>query len=222
MTHRSAIAQQAATWTPPADLAAWYYGNSVTDSKWTDRSGAGNHATLGGLASLSASGLWLPGASTDFADVPVVLTGQSLTVSMWAWLEADTSTYTVLFGANSYNTGCMFGLQRTGAQAMQMWINSDKIVSANNTIIATGQWQHTAMVFDDDLGQGTLYVDGASVGSGAISSSIPTAASGRMGNSPVGFQAPAKGLLDDVFVHLATLSESDISDIIANSPGSHA
>ena len=222
MTHRRAIAHQSGIWTPPAGLAAWLYGDSITDGKWTDRSGNARHATLYADAEIGVNGLTLDGTD-DYAaiDHDAALSGTAATYCCWGrrsaadrkdvWLNKQNTSGSSYLGVNTEATNMV----KAYAETSGGW----KIIDGADSIDAD-EWVHYAVVGETNALR--LYVDGnlaaSLTGTWALSARTTPLLIGR-GYQPNAF---TYGVIDDVQIYTAALSSDAIADIYANSPGSHA
>ena len=227
MTHRSAIAGQGGgvAWVPPAGLLGWWYGDSTTGGAWTDRSGAGNHATLFNEPTLSADGMACVAASKQYAQSPAIYAASEIRpVTLCAWIRRAASPDKGMAVEQYASRGVGVG-----------WGGISQLVAGNNAIIhnlsiawvpaspavtiGTG-WRHLALTV-----AGTthlMYLDAVLVHTYA---SAFVAADGAapiiIGGDPSGVRA-STCTFDDAMAYGAALTQEQIADIMANSPGSHA
>jgi hypothetical protein len=200
----------------PSDLEAHWYGDDTTDSKWTDRAGNGHHATLVGSPTLSANGLTT--TSGKYATVPDTpsLGASAGTLCAWVYPTASlTASIRIFLGGWKSPTEYYLGTVTTTAAAGG--INN---VTANSiAAVAEDTWQHLALRWDgDDI---TISVDGAK-GTPVTQETGSTAAHLMYLGTYDATNYPWVGDMDDVMIFSQCLSDADLADVRANSPGSHA
>ncbi len=227
MTHRSSVAQQAAGgWTPPAGLAAWYYGDSLTDGKWTDRSGTGNHAVLVGSPTLSANGLALNGTDQRAYVAANATLAFAEAYTVCAWVRQSAISGGTPFGVVARRLGQAFWAlyARQSYWRGETQNGGGTVTGRTIRAVELDVWHHLAISMH---GTGyVVYADGSptaeqigtvTIASNATSKDIDIgydAASGAASHLP--------GDLDDIQLYGAALSGEQIAALYANSPGSHA
>ena len=151
-------------------VALWHFeegsGNSVADS-----SGSGNDGTIYGAAwtndvPSSALGDWaiyFDGVD-DYVDVPdnYTLALDSLTIE--AWINTNTSIYSVFiikqgtFNQNLYNIALTAEGLANGAVRGEL--SSDRTDVYSSTRVNDGEWHHIAFVRDTATQEAKIYIDG--------------------------------------------------------------
>ena len=216
-------------------------GHWTFDETLTDRSGNGNSAQLDGDAGFvadpppnglgSTHSLSLRGGA--FALVPhspALDAPRSFTVALWfklrsspvMWPTRGVEPVALLTKGNQWNrpnygvsTGEYYYLAGRGLGGMIC-------PGIDPGVLSTGGWRHVAAVFDADMAEGKLYVDGVLQHRVANAPTDPLNADpiymGRYRNCP----AWLDGLLADVRVYNRPLSDAEVAELVpgarANSP----
>ena len=224
MSHRRAIARRAA-WVPPAGLVSWWYGNSVTDGRWTDRTADGANATLAGNAYLASDGLQLDGTG-DWATLENVpnITGSAATFCAWVNVPYRISNTPMILTKSDGTDLAQFEFRLQGTSLAAAFAGNISGTYKNitaETPITLNVWQHIAVVFNGSTI--TFYTNGNSDGTtAALGQLVYQAKDGmiaaRRKTLPL---FPFVGKIDDLMAYGSALSSAQVSDIIANSPGTH-
>ncbi|MDQ0116799.1 LamG-like jellyroll fold domain-containing protein [Paenibacillus harenae] len=167
----SAIASATTGSMPDASLISWYKFDDTIGTKAADASGYGNNATINGGASWTA-GQFGGAAELDGTDNYIALPAGSVsgadTITIAAWVKVDTaSNWTRIFDFGSGTSTTMYLTPKNGANgkirfAIKNNGSSEQIIDGTEAL-ATGGWHHVAVTLNGSTG--TLYVDGAQVGS---------------------------------------------------------
>ena len=187
--HHGAL-QGAAAWTPPVGLLGWWYGDLLSGDKWADRIG-GNHMTKNS-GTLSANGL---AAGTATVGTPI---SNVTPFSFCCWIRQRDSA--ILSDASSY----------------LIYADSNPLVYVRPT--ASGYvpwgtyphavWTHLAWTRSGNVHR--LYFDGSE------HSGSPKTLSGATSWITIGADYAITDVMD---YHGTILTQAQIADICANSPG---
>jgi hypothetical protein len=220
----------ASAWTPHAGLIAWLYGDSVTDSKWSDRSGNGHHFTLYGSPTLASDGMTVNEANSQYARLAESggLTDGPFTACCWYKATNTSQSGCILFVGDDYGAapqrgGIGFGAGGTdwdGTGEHLLILNGSVAWLTPPTAVHLGTaWHHLALAFAAG-GAYEVWADGTSVLSGTSDLNggllVPQISVGYEINTRY-----AHGTIDDVMIYDSVLSHDEIHDIMANSPGKH-
>lgn len=222
MTHRSAIAGQGGgAWTPPAGLVGWWYGDSLTNGAWTDRLAGGNHADLFGDASVGSDGILLDGvgdyAKASDSGFPSGVVA-ALTVLFWCRPIALVPDMTAI----SYGTAQQsraIGINYRSNTKMRVLAYLNDANGASTTTLAVNAWQHRGFSL---AGSSVTYWTGGATDGIATMSATPNVTANALWIGMLTGILPWSGYVDDVQIYASVLSASEVADIMANSPGSHA
>ena len=212
-------------------LLAYYKCESATGTTLPDSSGNGNDGTLvGGTAGYSfATGkvgkaLALVKAGSGYVSVPPAVFANAKDITVATWINVTTSqNWPRVFDvgvnakiANNTATGTHYmnlvpkndGTNLAFAISKDGYDSEQKLTTA---ALATGTWTHVAVVLSS--GQGTLYVDGAVAGSGAISlrpADLGTIDYAYLGKSQFSNDPNFDGQIDEFRVYGRALSAAEI------------
>lgn len=153
--------------------------------------------------------------------------GQSLSLAAWVKRENSISDNEVIIGRDAASTGSMkfwLGLTDTGAPAFRLTDGSGADSArqiTGGTAIADGAWHHVVGVYDADLGQLRIYVDGVEAGTpepasftiGLISNNAPLVI-GALNTVP---QHVFEGDIDEVAFIKDALDEDMADKMVQNS-----
>jgi hypothetical protein len=215
-------------------LLAYYKCESATGTTGTtlpDSSGNGNDGTLvGGTAGYSfttgkvGKALALVKAGSGYVSVPPAVFANAKDITVATWINVTTSqNWPRVFDvgvnakiANNTATGTHYmnlvpkndGTNLVFAISTDGYGSEQKLTTA---ALATGTWKHVAVVLSS--GQGTLYVDGAVAGSGAISLrpvDLGTIDYAYLGKSQFSNDPNFDGQIDEFRVYGRALSAAEI------------
>ena len=210
MTHRSAIAQQAAA----PDLLGWWYSDSLTGGALTDRTGNGGHAALIGNASVSGGCLTLLGGE-GAAVVPVDLVGGLTKFTFATWINLDTAghaNYGNILGTGdgsptSWNFTCGIAIKVAGVKKTanfghyaDVWRHYAATVRLNGTNAEVAMY----------LNGGLLSIYGQPITASVIAASTYTA----IGGFPSLYKT-VPGYMDDIRIYASAKTASEITAIYA-------
>ncbi len=208
------------SWAPPAGLAAWYYGDSLTDGQWTDRSGHDRHATITGSPPDADGIVGQSYASEDAYD-------PAATLSVCYWLYTQYSVANT--GAVHVGSFDLYALKISGMWSSSTTIYVDWRNESAGRMYYTfppedkNAWAHIAIVASST--RRVFYRNGVVVESDTDVVTGNTGTGLQVGRCRMGtawhYLRPGSRI-DDVMVVNALLSEEQIADIYAHSPGSHA
>jgi hypothetical protein len=229
----SALADAGTTDAGSSLIGRWTFdeGSGATS---VDRSGHGHDAALKGAAAWSAAGrsgggLLLDG-TTGYADVGATLVdpAKSFTVACWVKL-AVANTWAVAVSEDDVN-GSAFGLKLRGDNSNTFdfdFQTSDAmspgfVVAQSKSTAVASAWTHLAGVYDKSGGGAIrVYVNGVMEAKSAFAQSL-VAPKGHLliGRGLYNGAAGSfvNGVIDDVEVHDAALTDADIAAIFATGP----
>lgn len=230
MSHRSAIPTQIVPgWAPPSGCVRWYYGDSLTDGKWTDRLGDANHATLVNGATVGGNGLVCVRGSATRAlggDVGDGYTALSLFARVYHTSSSSKTTYAYLSKrAAATATGIPYELRYYQYYEGHPDTGVTGVVRGTTPAVKYGHalginaWHTVAMTWDGDTL--TVYVDGSPVSGAADVTLVDNNTQFTVGTDGLG-NSGMQGYIDDVMLFSRAISEAEIADIVANSPGRHS
>nr|CEL21792.1 Beta-galactosidase [Kibdelosporangium sp. MJ126-NF4]CTQ92572.1 Beta-galactosidase (EC 3.2.1.23) [Kibdelosporangium sp. MJ126-NF4] len=226
--HRSYPSQDGPVTLPPPDAGHWKFDE---DSGTTalDTSGRGLNATMRGGASRYAGRIgytgWFDG-KTGFAETagPVLNTEESFSVAGWAYIDDFTKQVTV-FGQDGQQVST-FQVQLDPSS--RRWVavvprtdqaNPERVTLASADP-AVGGWSHLAVVYDKNLSQLKLYVNG-------ILSGVQVGVSVRASTGPLAIARckwnGANGCfftrgVDDVRAYRKALSDGEVRGVHDETP----
>jgi hypothetical protein len=167
----SAIASATTDGMPVASPISWYKLDETSGTTAADASGNSNHGTMNGGTA------WTTGKIVGAADLagtngyialPGGIVSGTDTITIAAWVNLDTaSNWTRIFDFGSGTSTTMFLTPRNGANGkirftIKNSASSEQIIDGQSAL-PTGGWHHVAVTLNGPTG--TLYVDGAQVGS---------------------------------------------------------
>jgi glucose/arabinose dehydrogenase len=200
---------------PPSGLVAAYSLNSVSGTTVADVSGNGNTGTVSGAA--AAAGKYGGGLSFDGVNDWVTVNDSNsldLTTGMtlMAWVNPSAlagSWRTVVFkegGAGSIDYS-LYAAESTNKPVGQVYVGGEQNV-LGTTSLAPNVWSHLAVTYDGATLK--LYVNGAVVGSKAVSGAItPTTGALRIGGNNI-WSEWFQGLIDEVRIYGRALTQAEI------------
>ncbi|XEC95926.1 family 43 glycosylhydrolase [Paenibacillus tarimensis] len=155
--------------------------------------------TLGKAAVFDgASGIRLPDG---------LILGDRYSVSMWLNPEALTSFTTTFFGAASTDSWISLVPQSWDSNLM-LWSGTAWYDGITNVMTPTNQWTH--VVFTVDKGDVKVYVNGVRRFTGTHFPNVFTDAGGVFGLGVNYWDAPFKGLMDDLRIYEVALTEEKV------------
>jgi hypothetical protein len=176
----------------------------------TDTSGEENHATL------TSSNLWIIGreggalklnGTNDYATAENVNVGNQLTVAAWICSSNLVGEHAVIGEAAGYTLKTSGTTLRFTTPGIK-----DHSFAAN---FVTGQWYHVVVTFEAGISNGCkFYVNGQFRGATNAAAKNLTTNATWLGRNQWGQYF--SGLLDDVRIYRAVLSQSEISALYAN------
>jgi RHS repeat-associated protein len=199
----------------------WWQLNQASGTSVTDSSGTGNTANATSVTWSGGAGTFNGSSSDITTNGPVLNTAGSFSVSAWANVASDTTSYQGIAGQQS-TAEDGFRLQYTGTG---LWsfnrtttdtATSPTLVSVNSTAAAqTGTWTHLVGTFDASTGTMTLYVNG--VAQGTAADTTPFAASGPLGIGADQWKAKITdwfdGSIANVQVYPRVLSPAEVTTL---------
>ena len=208
---------------PP--LFAYYPFDQTAGPTIPDTSGNGHGGTLVGTATFPAAvignGLSLPGVSGDYVALPGALlqTVTSVTLALWVNVRADQAWQRVFDFGSSPNV-YMFLTPHAGGTSIARFAISTTGNATEQRLDATsvlpvGAWTHVAIVLG--AGGGTLYINGAAVGTNAALTLRPAdlgaAANNWIGRSQFTADPSFNGQIDDLRIYASALTAGQITTI---------
>ncbi|MFF5233321.1 LamG domain-containing protein, partial [Dactylosporangium sp. NPDC000521] len=217
-TPDGSVFNRKATLVPNWTLDPAWSGDPATTPAWlTNDSHDGNggvqlNGTTGYVSTHDDKGTQ---TTADDVERPVLRTDQSITVTAWAKLDANTNIDQAVV-----NQGPFFLMARGWDHKWGVTMyqpngsgGTAHIEAISNAVATTGQWVHLACVFDKATGELRLYINGVrqnSTGHGAIGD--PSTNSLTMGDwSGTTFG----GAIDDVHVYQGVLNDREIANSYA-------
>lgn len=186
-----------------------------------------NDGTITG-ASWTNDGRFGKALSFDGSDDQVVVTDAKsldldgdLTVSAWVKPASLRSYMTVLIKERPTASDYAYALYATNGGTQyrpNAWVEATGLYAPNP--IATGAWQHLAMVYDS--GKFTIYVNGVESGTQTgVAPPLDSAGNLRIGGNTIWNNEFFHGLIDEVRVYNRAVPQRDlvISDTPGNNPG---
>ncbi|MDF2987562.1 MAG: hypothetical protein K0R50_3072 [Eubacterium sp.] len=206
------------------DLVAKYEFNETSGTTAADSSGNGKNATLTGAtfaAGKTGNALSLSG-STQYAKLPsgIVSTCNDITVA--AWVKLDTvSSWSRIFDFGTGTSSYMFLTPSSSANKIRFAISnggSGSEQQINGTAaLTTGSWKHVAVTLSGN--SGTLYIDGAAVGTNTGMTLNPS----DLGATTLNYIGKSQfsdpyldGLVDDFVIFNRALSQTEIASLAGN------
>ncbi|ACU73856.1 protein of unknown function DUF1680 [Catenulispora acidiphila DSM 44928] len=208
---------------PPPPLVAWYAFDETSGSTAADASGNGHTANLAGTTShvtgRTGGAVHLDGASGYVALPSGLLSGAGdFTIATWVKLDSAPS-WSRIFDIGSGTTSYMFLTPNSGAGTLRFaittggWSTEQQINSS--ATLPTGAWTHVAVTVAGSTG--TLYVNGAAVGS----TTGMTLNAGSLGGSPNSWLGRSQyagdpflpGALDNTRIYSRALSAGEIGSL---------
>jgi hypothetical protein len=207
---------------PPPTFVAWYKFDETSGTTAADASGDGKTATLTGIttwvAGRSGNAVHLDGSS-GYVKLPNgILNGASdFTVAAWVKLDSvpawsrifdfGTGTNSYMFLSPNSGSGAVRFAITTGGWSTEQQINGTSALPA-------GVWTHVAATLSGNTG--TLYVNGASVGTNTGVTLRPSSLGGTtntwLGRSQ--YSDPyLPGALDNVRIYSRALSASEVGNL---------
>jgi hypothetical protein len=229
--YRSYPAQTASA-LPEAD-AAWWKFDENTGTSAGDSSGQGRTATLKGgatwIGGRDTYSSWLDGTS-GYAETagPVLDTTRSFSAAAWVHLTQAGTTNTAVLAQDAGRLSA-FSLGYNGATKTWMALapTADKdnpgtaVVILNSTeTAAVGAWTHLAMVYDADLRQLRLYVNGLLSATKVGVSVLPSAGPMSIGRAKWNGVKSAffPRAIDDVRVYARALGDGEVRKVHDDAP----
>jgi hypothetical protein len=208
---------------PP--LFAYYPFDQTAGPTIPDASGNGHAGTLAGTATFPAgvtgNGLSLPGVSGDYVALPAALlqTVTSVTITLWVNVRAD-QTWQRAFDFGSSANVYMFLTPHAGGTTVARFA----ISTSGNTneqrldapaVLPVGTWTHVAIVLGS--GGGTLYINGAVVGTNAAltlrPSDLGATTNDWIGRSQFTADPSFNGQIDELRIYASALTAGQITTI---------
>lgn len=189
-----------------------YHGQSINGaSVTTGQTGFGNAGSFNGTGYINIG---------DRAN----LKPPQITVSAWIYWPAgtydgDNSHHRIVAEYDGASNNFMLGLYQRRLYGW-IWISNSERSRAGNTLnIADNTWHHIALTYNGTALQ--LYLDGQNDGSttnipGTLDADAINLAVGATSNGA----APFRGRIDDVRIYNRALSQSEITALYGNPPGS--
>ncbi len=207
---------------PPPTFVAWYKFDETSGTSAADSSGNGKTATLAGtttwVAGRSANAVHLDGSS-GYAKLPngILANVNDFTVAAWVKLDSvpawsrvfdfGTGTGSYMFLTPKSGSGTARFAITTGGWSTEQQING-------TAALPSGAWTHVAVTLAGNTG--TLYVNGAAVGSNTGITLRPSSLGGTtqtwLGRSQ--YADPyLPGALDNMRLYSRALAASEISSL---------
>ena len=182
------------------------HGTTIGASLTTDRHGNANSAyTFDGIDDYISV--------NNSESFETLTTNNKITISYWAYWNGDG-----FFPSINKLSDCDNGwhVQYTGT-TLQFHLEEEcgwKWVEGNWSPNAN-QWYLISATFDGATFDANIYVDGSSIFSGTLSSSVPNTSTHLLyiGANPAGGDEFCNGLLDDIRIYNRALSSQEIADI---------
>ena len=208
---------------PP--LFAFYAFDQTAGPTIPDSSGNGHGGTLAGAATFPAgvigNGLSLPGVSGDYVALPggLLQTVTSVSITMWVNVRAD-QTWQRVFDFGSSSNVYMFLTPHAGGTSIARFAISttgntnEQRLDATN-VLPVGTWTHVAIVLG--ASGGTLYINGAAVGTNAALTLRPTdlgaTTNDWIGRSQFTADPSFNGQIDELRIYASALTAGQITTI---------
>ena len=216
-------------------LAFWpMNGTDITGTALADRGGNGYSGTISGAkvgAGMIGQSLEFDGSSAyvDFSDRLQWDFTSDFSVSAWVYLDAYFPTdYSSAIISNRYNDtvgGWAFYVSSDYSAGVGGYLqfvshSAGKVTIATaGSVIATKQWYHVGMAYDDTAQEANLYVDGSVVAT-ATSTDFTPALSAEILTIGSENWRPSKyywdGKIDEVRVYTSALSDADFKRLYNN------
>ena len=187
---------------------------------------------------ISGGSLLLDGSSTylSYNRNDITLEGKALTVSVWIaprmfeWDDpnavengTDAPTGIVSQSNKAQKQGVLLGYERFGRLTFQVGTGDDWLsVWSNGDNLRRYEWNYVTATFDSDAGEMALYLNGELIGSrsvpkgaeiqGAKRAPLLIGRNGEAERLTAGYLNVASGLIDEVKLYAAALSEQEIGD----------
>lgn len=215
-------------WQPPSGCVLWLAealtGPVAGGGTWDDASAANNDGVLSaGAAVVADAGLFANNSKIHYADVAVNLTGwTAFTLCGWFRRAAAASSYTIgQYKSNlgpgiiAYATLVFFGFRGTAS-------------TYGYTSESSTNWRHWAWRYDggaEGTARSRVWANGGEITLTYSGTPVPviddvTDTPFRIGAQSYGTMT-ANAYHDDIQLFTRALTEAEIQDIYANSPGSH-
>jgi len=221
----------AVTVTRESDLVGWWKldetsGTTVSDSSDTANDGAADNMT---------DADWVEGKNGNALDFDgtndsVIIGSDSdyptgdFSVSMWVYRVSGYPVFPPIMQSQRYYQAGYNGnwTFRTQASKLEFYAYNGTGAIGNKSVAITmndDTWYHVGFVFSDSGNTIELYLDGSSLGTGAISGTLDDAAASGVyvGRDRTSFYW--KGKIDDVRIYNVALSDSNMSDIHGSGDG---
>lgn len=233
-------------WAPPAGLVSWFYAAAAVPAggTWIDQAGTANatiespgHVDLaqglhvtgtesGGAARIADNDLFEfgDGAGTDYPR----------TICAWVYYSSAATGQGTICSKNeiSYGRGQSWSVviydSMTGISVIVLGTGGGWLSVRAAHTIPVGQWQHIAVTYSGSKSWTGIkvYHDGelvavANNSSGTYGSAAVSAAEYRLRDQAANQWYQFPGWTDDHMFFAAELSQAQIQDIMANSPGHH-
>ena len=210
---------------PAGSLAVWWKG----ESNLVDTISGNNGTGLNGLSWTNGqvgSAIRFDGVD-DYATVPAsssldVGSGTGLTVELWIKPDQIATGMPLVEWTTPSAHGVHFWIDAgTGTRGLFSTLRDingvDHILSSPGDILTTSAFQHVALTYDKASGVGKIYLNGAVVASNFFGTIIPQTSYGlNLGKrtaATTGNGTLYKGLMDEISLYNAALSQAQIQDI---------
>jgi hypothetical protein len=203
------------------DLVTWYKFDQNSGTAVADSSGDFNLGTMNGGAA------WTTGKAGNAADLngtngyialPAGSVSVADTITLAAWVNLDSvKNWTRIFDFGSGITNNMFLTPKNGANGKLRFAiknngSSEQIIDGQS-VLPTGGWHHVAVTLNGSVG--TLYVDGAQVGSNTSMTIKPSdlgaTTQNWIGRSQYAADPYLDGRVDDFRIYNQALSAGEIA-----------
>ena len=210
----------------PSELLAYLKFNETSGTNAADSSGNGNNRTLATGATWAAGKInnaVLLNGSSGYVSLPagVVSTLNDFSVSTWVYVNAN-STWARLFDFGTGTTTYMFLAPASGGNTVRYAITTGSGEQPINSpaVLSPSAWHHVAVTLSGTTG--TLYVDGAAVGTNSSMTLKPS----NLGNTTLNYIGKSQfpdpylnGRVDDFRIYRRALSASEISTLFTSNGG---
>ena len=207
---------------PDPQVGAAFVFSEDSGTTVADQSGNGHALILSDGATMVAgrdgTGYALDMNGNSSASIDGLETGGAMTVA--AWVDFDSTggwTRIIDFGNGPASDNILLGSSVENGLSVHVYDGSRLVgnVTVPN-VVATGQWTHVAFTIDD-AGEIKLFVDGAVVGTGTMSTGAPPDVMVRsknlVGESNWEGNDPLDGRLDDLVIFNEPLTADQIGDL---------
>jgi hypothetical protein len=188
------------------------------DGDATDSSGNGHDGTLVGtptfVAGVKGQAIQLPGVQGSYVDLgtfdPSVMTGNKLTVSLWANWKGTTGLYQGLIAKRDTwsDTATMWQVEANNAAGNLTFSRYNSYPGSGNPILPVNEWAHVAVTFDGTTAR--FYINGNQTGSGGFSFGPNKGASVHIGCCDSNGGNPFNGAIDEVQLFNQALSAAEV------------